>query len=51
MGLCDVRYDMNHGAARRILMPTLQRWAASHPPDAEVLEVGAGHYDHRPPAR
>jgi SAM-dependent methyltransferase len=48
MGLKTVRYDMNHGAARRILMPTLERWAASHPADAEVLEVGAGHYDHRP---
>ncbi len=48
MGLREVRYDMNHGASRRILMPTLERWAASHPPDAEVLEVGAGHYDHRP---
>src|ERR1044072_2209836 len=48
MGLKTVRYDMNHGAARRILMPTLERWASSHPPDAEILEVGAGHYDHRP---
>ena len=47
MGLRDVRYDMNHGAARRILMPTLQSWAATHSEDAEVLEVGAGHYDHR----
>jgi SAM-dependent methyltransferase len=48
MGLRTVRYDMNHGASRRILMPTIERWAASHPPGAEVLEVGAGHYDHRP---
>ncbi len=48
MGLREIRYDMNHGAARRLLMPTLERWAASHPLDAEVLEVGAGHYDHRP---
>ena len=31
-----------------ILMPTIERWAASHAPAAEVLEVGAGHYDHRP---
>ncbi len=48
MGLATVRYDMNHGAPRRILQPTLQAWAASHPADAEVLEVGARHYDHRP---
>ena len=48
MGLRTVRYDMNHGAARRILQPQLEAWAASHPPDAEILEVGAGHYDHRP---
>src|SRR5215207_5674106 len=43
MGLRTVRYDMNHGAARRILQPNLEAWARSHPPDAEVLEVGAGH--------
>jgi SAM-dependent methyltransferase len=48
MGLRTIRYDMNHGAARRILQPALEAWAASHPPEAEVLEVGAGHYDHRP---
>ena len=48
MGLREVRYDINHGASRRILMPTIERWAASHAPGAEVLEVGAGHYDHRP---
>ncbi len=49
MGLADVRYDINHGAPRRILNEgTLRMWAASLPPDAEVLEVGAGHYDHQP---
>ncbi|MDQ3849944.1 MAG: class I SAM-dependent methyltransferase [Actinomycetota bacterium] len=49
MGLADVRYDLNHGAPRRILNEgTLAAWARSHPPDAEILEVGAGHYDHRP---
>ena len=48
MGLRSVRYDMNHGAARRILRPNLEAWAAAQPPHAEVLEVGAGHYDHRP---
>jgi SAM-dependent methyltransferase len=48
MGLADVRYDLNHGAPRRILMGSLQRWADSLPADAEVLEVGAAHYDHQP---
>ncbi|MBA3329251.1 MAG: methyltransferase domain-containing protein [Solirubrobacterales bacterium] len=48
MTLSDVRYDINHGAPRRILQPTLEAWAASHPSGAEILEVGAGHYDHRP---
>jgi SAM-dependent methyltransferase len=48
MGLRTVRYDMNHGAARRILQAPLKAWAAARAPDDEVLEVGAGHYDHRP---
>lgn len=38
---------MNHGGGRRIIAPVIAAWAASHPPDAEILEVGAGHYDHR----
>ena len=48
MGLREVRYDINHGASRRILQPTIERWAGAFDPGAEVLEVGAGHYDHRP---
>jgi len=42
-----IRTDLNHGGGRRIIAPTIEAWAASHAPRAEVLEVGAGHYDHR----
>src|SRR5918998_6284544 len=48
MGLREVRYDMNHGASRRLLMPTLQRWASPPTTIAMALEVATGHYDHRP---
>jgi len=41
-----IRYDLKNGGGRRIIAPTIARWAAPHPPDAEVLEVGAGHFDH-----
>lgn len=48
MGLKTVLYDMNHGAPRRILQPTLEAWANAQPEHFDVLEVGSGHYDHRP---
>lgn len=41
-----IRYDLKNGGGRRIIEPTIARWAASHPPESEVLEVGAGHFDH-----
>jgi SAM-dependent methyltransferase len=37
---------MNNGAPRRVVTDALARWAETVDPDAEVLEVGAGHYDH-----
>lgn len=46
--LATIRYDLNHGGGRRILEPALREWGGSYPPGTEVLEVGAGHYDHRP---
>ena len=48
MGLADIRYDLAHGAPRRIMQEDLRTWAASHPPDARILEAGAGHYNHQP---
>lgn len=48
MGLANVRYDMHHGAPRRVLKAKLDPWCAARPAGTEVLEVGAGHYDHRP---
>src|SRR3954465_15371011 len=46
--LTNVRYDLNHGAPRRLLNESLARYAATLPAGAEVLEIGAGHYDHAP---
>lgn len=46
--LARIRYDMNHGAPRRILQTRMAAWAAAQPAGTEVLEVGAAHYDHRP---
>jgi SAM-dependent methyltransferase len=46
--LTNVRYDLNHGAPRRLLNESLERYAATLPAGAEVLEIGAGHYDHAP---
>src|SRR3954470_4135806 len=46
--LTNVRYDLNHGAPRRLLNESLERYAATLPAGAEVLEIGAGHYDHGP---
>jgi SAM-dependent methyltransferase len=47
-GLKDVIADLNHGAPRRVLTDALDTFARSLPPGSKVLEVGAGHYDHRP---
>lgn len=41
-----IRDDLVNGGGRRIIEPTIAGWAASHPPEAEVLEVGAGYFDH-----
>lgn len=47
MGLAEVRYDLNHGAPRRILNKALEEFGRSLPQGGRVLEVGAGVYDHR----
>ena len=44
----DFRYDLNHGAPRRLLNDALKDFAATVPSDALALEIGCGHYDHRP---
>jgi SAM-dependent methyltransferase len=46
--LTDVRYDLNHGAPRRLLNESLARYASTLPSGTDVLEIGAGHYDHAP---
>ncbi len=44
----DFIYDVRHGGPRRILNATLRDFvAAGHASDL-VLEIGCGHYDHRP---
>ena len=48
MSLDAFRYDLNHGAPRRLLNDAIQQFAASVPATAAVLEIGCGHYDHRP---
>jgi SAM-dependent methyltransferase len=40
------RYDRDHGAPRRELNTILERFAATVPADARVVEIGAGVYDH-----
>lgn len=42
----DIRTDMQHGAPRRIFGDRIQAFAKTLPPDAKVIEIGAGHYDH-----
>lgn len=42
----DFKTDLNHGAPRRIFGDRIQQFAATVPPDAKVIEIGAGHYDH-----
>ena len=46
--LDDYRYDLNHGAPRRLMNDVLRDFAATVPSDAFALEIGCGHYDHRP---
>ena len=46
MGLAEVRYDLAHGAPRRLLNQQLEEFAQTVPPGARVIEVGAGLYDH-----
>ena len=43
----DAINDMRHGAPRRLIGDALTRFAGTIPAEARVLEVGAGHYDHR----
>lgn len=42
----DVRYDLDHGAPRRILTESIQRFGASLDPAGRYAELGAGYYDH-----
>ena len=42
----DIRTDLAHGAPRRIFGDRLKAFADTVPPGAEVIEIGAGHYDH-----
>jgi SAM-dependent methyltransferase len=46
MSRADARYDRDHGAPRRELNVVLETFASTVPPDARVIEVGAGIYDH-----
>ncbi len=48
MTLEDYRYDLLHGAPRRLMNQVLADFAATVPADATALEIGCGHYDHRP---
>ena len=48
MTVADVRYDLNHGAPRRLLNDSLRDFSATVPSGALALEIGCGHYDHRP---
>ena len=48
MTLDAIRFDLAHGAPRRLVNESLARFAATVPEDAFVLEIGCGHYDHRP---
>lgn len=47
MGMAEVRYDMAHGAPRRLVEDALERFASTVPPGTVVFELGSGHYDHR----
>jgi SAM-dependent methyltransferase len=44
----DYRYDLKHGAPRRLMNDALTAFASTVPADAFALEIGCGHYDHRP---
>jgi len=47
VSLDDFRFDLLHGAPRRILNATITDFAATVDDDETVLEIGCGHYDHR----
>lgn len=46
MRLADVRYDLAHGAPRRILAHSLERFSQTLDPGGHYAELGAGYYDH-----
>lgn len=45
--LRDALADLRHGAPRRVSTDAVARFAGDLPPGTRVLEVGAGHYEHR----
>lgn len=44
--LTDVRYDLAHGAARRLLAASIEEFGRSLAPQGTYVELGAGYYDH-----
>ena len=46
--LADFRTDVGHGIPRGVLNGALAEFAASVDPSGRTLEIGCGHYDHRP---
>lgn len=44
--LQNVRNDLNHGAPRRIFTDRIAKFARTVPPEADVIEIGAGVYDY-----
>jgi len=44
--LRDLRTDLAHGAPRRIFGDRMKAFADTVPAGAEVIEIGAGHYDY-----
>lgn len=43
-----VRHDVAHGIPRRVVTDALASFTATIEPGSTVLEIGCGHYDHRP---
>jgi SAM-dependent methyltransferase len=46
MRMADIRYDLEHGAPRRILASSIEAFTATLDPAGRYAELGAGYYDH-----